>query len=346
MPPGARTLLSAGPNGLWYFAWIERAYGPVERHIAVEAYVPEPAGLPANVEWVDADIAEGAKAVLDEEVDLLFSGQNIEHLWPEQLVSFLSEANRVIRRGGWLVVDSPNRNMTAHYRWSMSEHTVELTPEEASHLLTLAGFAVRNLRGLWLCRRRGVFLPLDPNPAMVADDNLQRLMGAWDRPEDSFLWWAEAQKVGEVDREAVRAEINRIYERNWEERVNRSGPGDAAEPNSAGDTASLPRGATGYVSIGPYMPLPAGHWSLTKQIRWSEYAPGNGALCTLEVVADGKVIASTTVDASEPDGARLVASEVDLDKLAFAVHTRVHSPGVARLDVPFALSIQPPPWRT
>jgi len=114
MPPGARTVLSVGASGPWYFDWFARAYGHVERHIGVEAFLPCPVELPENVEWLASDLAgpDGVAAVLSGTVDLVFSGQNIEHLWPEQVVAFLVESNRVLRSEGWLVVDSPNRNLT------------------------------------------------------------------------------------------------------------------------------------------------------------------------------------------------------------------------------------------
>ena len=81
---GARTVLSVGASGAWYFDWFDRAYGAVERHIAVEAFLPRPDELPENVEWLAADLAgpDGVASVDSGSVDLVFSGQNIEHLWP------------------------------------------------------------------------------------------------------------------------------------------------------------------------------------------------------------------------------------------------------------------------
>src|ERR1017187_4034884 len=78
MPEGAETLLSAGPNGSWYFDWVEKEYGKVKRHIGVEAYLPDPAGLPENVEWIAADLAgPGGVAVVESgTIDLVLSGQN------------------------------------------------------------------------------------------------------------------------------------------------------------------------------------------------------------------------------------------------------------------------------
>ena len=66
--------------------------------------------------------------------DLVFSGQNLEHLWPDEVSGFLLEAARVLRPGGHLVVDSPNRLLTAPLNWSHPEHTIELTLAEVAKM--------------------------------------------------------------------------------------------------------------------------------------------------------------------------------------------------------------------
>jgi SAM-dependent methyltransferase len=349
MPPGAHTVLSVGPNGTWYFDWIEESYGAIKRHIAVEAYVPKPEGLPDNVEWVAADIAsaEGVPAVSDSSIDLVFSGQNIEHLWPDQMISFLVEANRVLPPGAWLVLDSPNRNFTRQYRWSMAEHTVELTPTEAAQLLELAGFEVTKMRGLWLCRQGEELLPLHPDPSPVAESNMKRMMLSASRPEDSFLWWAEARKVAEPDESAIRLEVLRLFGENWKERINRLVPHDAGYINDAGDGTRAPKGQVGYLAIGPYMPLPPGRYLFGIDVMWSESESPDEPVASVEVVADERCLASAEVRAGpKPDGRTRVTCEVDNEALAFAVHIRVRSTGAASVEVPFELSIDPEPWRT
>ncbi len=49
MPAGARTLLSAGCAGTWYFGWVEQCYGRVSQHIGIEFYSPRPTDLLDNV---------------------------------------------------------------------------------------------------------------------------------------------------------------------------------------------------------------------------------------------------------------------------------------------------------
>src|SRR5580692_4621286 len=84
MPPFAKRLLSAGCSGRWYFDWIEQCYGRVRQHIGIEFYSAKPGDLPDNVTWI-ANTASNMSDVADASVDLLFSGQNLEHLWPEEV---------------------------------------------------------------------------------------------------------------------------------------------------------------------------------------------------------------------------------------------------------------------
>ena len=263
MPPGADVVLSAGANGLWYFEWFDQEYGPVKHHIGVEAYMPRPDGLPDNVEWVEADLAapEGVAAVGTGSVDLVFSGQNLEHLWPDQTVAFLVESNRVLHDDGLLVVDSPNRALTEAYQWSMAEHTVELEPSEAVSVLGLAGFAVDRMKGLWLCREAGRLLPLDPTSAMFGPGGYARRVAmATARPEDSFIWWAEARKVGRPDPVALRRAVTGIFESAWAERVARVRPAGGTEIllGDGSPGVVMPRGTEGYALAGPFMALSPG----------------------------------------------------------------------------------------
>ena len=79
MPAGAGILLSAGCAGNWYFEWVERCYGRVENHIGLEYYTPKPDRLPANVTWI-ANTVSDMSDVATASCDLVFSGENLEHL--------------------------------------------------------------------------------------------------------------------------------------------------------------------------------------------------------------------------------------------------------------------------
>jgi SAM-dependent methyltransferase len=348
MPRGAQTLLSVGANGSWYFDWIEDHYGPVERHIAIEAYMPRPERLPGYVEWIAADIAapEGLPTVPDSSVDLLFSGQNVEHLWPAQMVSFFSEANRVLRDGAWLVVDSPNRAFTAPYRWSMGEHTVELTPAEAVHLFELAGFDVVKVKGAWLCEENGQLLSLDP-PAELAEA-VRRIAVAPNRPAQSFLWWIESRRRRAPDLDALRASVDEIFAEVWEERVNRlrlvdGAPAVMSDGRAAG---AMPKGAAGFIFMGPGFTLVPGTYEFFVELEWRDASNDGELLGFVEVVAGDEVVGRSDYWASAASGSVTLSCVVALDAVSFDVHVRLGTLGRAEVTAPLALRLSPDPWRT
>jgi SAM-dependent methyltransferase len=259
---GVRTLLSAGCAGRWYFDWIAEYYGAVERHIGVEYYSPEPEDLPAGVEWIRNTVGD-MSGVRTGEVDLVFSGQNLEHLSAEDVVAFLAEAHRVLRPGGHLVIDSPNRLVTARYGWSHPEHTIELTPSEAAELATLAGFDVRTVRGMWRCVADAddTMLPFD------ADDEAQRLLrtqSAVDDPDASFLWWLEAQRSDrDPDVEATRARLDEIYAEAWPEACNRlRNEIGILEQRDGVPWVAVDAGSHGAAVCGPPTALVPGAWTV------------------------------------------------------------------------------------
>src|SRR5215211_384359 len=186
MPPGARRLLSAGCSGAWYFDWIHQCYGDVSEHLGIEYYTPIPDDLPANVTWI-TNTASDMSDVATASCDLVFSGQNIEHLWPDEVVGFLAESARVLCSGGHLVIDSPNRAVTAPMNYSHSEHTVELTVDEIEEVVTLAGFEATKIAGIWLCQdpRTGRILPFNSNEPDADWSNTERLVAAYELPRHS-----------------------------------------------------------------------------------------------------------------------------------------------------------------
>jgi SAM-dependent methyltransferase len=351
MPPGARTVLSVGASGAWYFDWFARAYGEVDRHIGVEAFLSEPAELPDNVEWVAADLAgpDGVATVDSGSVDLVFSGQNIEHLWPEQVVALLAESNRVLRPQGWLVVDSPNRNLTEAYRWTMEEHTVELVPEEAARLLELAGFEVVTMKGLWLCRQDGELLELQPPGTVVgASEVLERMMKAARRPADSFVWWAEARKVAEPDVAGLEREVRAVFADHSKERVGRMRSNEGTPCTLADGRAgvSLEKGSSGYLFFGPYLPLRAGRYELAVELEWADCYDHDRPLGILEVVARDGPQGEALVLPSGTAGRTVVRYTLDLETLHFGVQARLRSTGTARLSAPLSLSVAPDPYQS
>ena len=271
MPPGAQRLLSAGCAGNWYFDWIEETYGRVPEHLGIEYYAPKPEGLPDNVTWI-ANTVSDMSAVSSASCDLVFSGQNLEHLWPEEVSGFLLESARVLKQGGHLVVDSPNRLLTAPLNWSHPEHTIELTLAEVTALIQLAGFDITATRGIWLCRdaRTGAVLPFDPNQPTPGWSITERLILARDRPDDSFIWWVEAVRNEQApDAVATHAMMADLFRKHWPERVQRllvSG-GHGSRQSAEGEWIESAAGQGGVMIYGPHMPLRAGRYRVTWQIK-------------------------------------------------------------------------------
>jgi len=213
LPPGARTVLSGGCAGSLYFDWFGANYPtPVERHIGVEAYTEKPHELPPEVEWIQRTLGD-LEPVGTGEVDLVFAGEVFEHMWPDEIAGFLREAHRALRPGGHLVLDSPNRRVTSALGWIHPEHTVEFTPGEATELLTLAGFDDVRVRGLWLCHDPGLgFIPVELDAGGPDWPPERRVAEAEERPDDAFVWWAEATRgERDPDRAALEARVHEIY---------------------------------------------------------------------------------------------------------------------------------------
>lgn len=332
MPPGARRLLSAGCAGRWYFDWIEQCYGRVPEHIGIEYYAPPPADLPDNVTWI-ANTASDMSDVADASCDLVFSGQNLEHLWPEEVAGFLAESARVLRPGGHLVVDSPNRTQTAPLNWSHPEHTVELTVPEIAELLELAGFEVTKTVGIWLCRdpRTGRVLPFDPNVADADWSVTERLIAAHDRPEDAMLWWLEARRTADAPRTAeIGRRMDEIFAAAWPERVQRLiVPGHATEARADGEWVLCPPGHGGTVFYGPYMPLRAGRYRCSFRLDPDPAADAPYAVCEAVAGTEARVLARCEVG----PGQREAVLDFALDALQFGMQFRCAGLGRAGFSV-------------
>lgn len=293
MPPGATTVLSAGCSGAWYFDWVEKAYGPVSRHIGIELYSPQPAGLPAYVEWLPNSVAK-MTGVASASVDLVFSGQNVEHLPPADLLGFLVESNRVLDNGKHLVIDSPNRAVTLAAGYIQPEHTLELTVPEICTMVELAGFQVTAVKGIWLCDRAAPSIDVTVIPADAVE--LQRRKDdATDRPLESFIWWLEAVKTGPPNVEALQKFIDVVFEvglpafldRRYQKQIGRmvGYPDPAVAVNS---------GENGYVVYGPYIPLVAGQYEVSVCLRVD--AAERSALLRLDVCSGTGSVTHASVD--------------------------------------------------
>ena len=325
MPPGARRLLSAGCAGTWYFDWVEHCYGRVAEHIGIEFYSERPHDLPANVTWI-ANTASNMEAVPDASCDLVFSGQNLEHLWGHEVAGFLVEAARVIRTGGHLVVDSPNRELTSPLNWSHPEHTIELTVPEIHRLLELAGFDVTKETGLWLCRdpKSRRVLPVDPNAQDPDWSFVERLVAAQAHPHDAFLWWLEGRRNGRPpDRAGIDALLAEAYREAWPERIQRLvvPAGRRLESRADGDWVVMPPGEGGVAMFGPNMPLRAGRHRVSFDIAPDPASSGVLGFVDLCVGPEPTILQRRDITA----GDRRITLEIELPSLAFGGQFRCFS---------------------
>jgi len=286
LPKGVAHFVSVGCAGTWYFEWIRDQCGPL-RHTGIEFYSPRPADLPDGVDWI-VNTAGNMEALRDQSADLLFSGQNIEHLWPEDIGNFLLESHRVLRDGGLLVIDSPNRRVTALLGWSHPEHTIELELAEVMELLDLAGFDVEHRAGLWLCSEpdTGAVLPFDEFSSGGPWPLTRRVAEAASHPESSFIWWVQARKRGrEPQPGRLRERIRQINEVAWPERLNRLksiiGQGFMHRGEAWFDSGGRP----GALLHGPYTALPPGRHSVTFTLEYVAAAPLETAVAIVQATA-------------------------------------------------------------
>ena len=281
LPKGARTFCSAGCAGRWYFDWVEEKYGDIPLHYGVELFSPKPEDLPANVRWIQNSVSDMFE-VPDEAVDILFSGQNVEHLYLQDLESFFREANRVVRTGGHLCIDSPNRLVSQDLGYTQPQHVLELSVQDIVDLIEASGFAIESVKGIWSCAN-GV-----ERFATVTDlsgDIEARRSAAEHDPQSAFIWWVVARKTGEVSSELT-ALVERIVTRSFPSFVAsrfRKLAGAVEEMEGTDIILRLAPADAGFVFYGPYVPLRAGEYQVTFDHRFES----NQGQISVDVVSAG-----------------------------------------------------------
>jgi len=328
VPKGAEVFLSAGCAGSWFFEWVQKCYGDIPRHIGLEYYVPRPDTLPANVEWI-ANTCSDMSGVADRSCDLVFSGQNLEHLWTDEAVGFFLEAARVTRPGGLLVMDSPNRGITEVLRtWVHPEHTVELTTAEAVEVTGMAGFDVAAVKGIWLGRdpNTGTVLPFEHADGLPLSLE-ERLIGGVGQPDHAFLWWIEARRADrEPDGAALRHRLTDIFRTAWPERASRSIVGvGRVETGPDGEWVVCPPATSGPLIFGPYMPLRPGRYRCTFELEAETNGMEARARCDVAAGESGTVLMWRDLHVGA--ARETVSFEFELAALQFGLQFRCYSLG-------------------
>ena len=302
LPQFSGTVLSAGCAGSWYFKWFEECTGHQGKHVGLELYSEEPTGLPANVDWISNSVGD-MKSIGDSSVDLLFSGQNIEHLPQQDLTGFLLESNRVVKDDGLLIIDSPNRSTTQHLGYVQIEHTLEVRANEAVELIEAAGFEVFEVHGIWLV--------IDPHSLRTFDifsckagelSYATRQNLASQNPDKSFIWWINARKKRPADENLVRQLSEQLFWRNYKGFVSARFDSKVGTTrwNWGGSVISIAVSEEGYALHGPYIPMAAGAYQASFHVKGSKEGQNEGAELTLDVVSSqgtrkhGKLILNST----------------------------------------------------
>jgi SAM-dependent methyltransferase len=86
----------------------------------------------------------------DASVDLVYSGQSIEHVTVEEGAIVLKQVARILRPGGHLALDTPNGRITRMQQEELidPDHKVEYTWPELAALIGDAGFEIEWAKGL------------------------------------------------------------------------------------------------------------------------------------------------------------------------------------------------------
>jgi hypothetical protein len=107
-----------------------------------------------------------------------------------------------------------------------------------TELLTLAGFEVEAVHGLWLCAQDGRVLQLEERLTDAALTTRRIALGD-DHVDQCFVWWINARRHSvDTDASRLRRRIDELFDEHWPVRVNRG-----IMANADDVVLPLPRGA-------------------------------------------------------------------------------------------------------
>ncbi len=328
LPKGAQTVCSAGCAGRWYFDWFESQYGPVDLHYGVELYLPKPDDLPPNVIWIKNSVSD-MRDVPTGSVDLLFSGQNIEHLYYNDIVGFLSESSRVVKEGGYLCVDSPNRLVTQELGYIQPQHVLELTSEDAAGLVEAAGFEVLQIQGIWSCARDGRRYG---DVTTMTPDAEHRRETATENPDQSFIWWLVARKRNAVQPAELKTTVERIVANKFAPFVAarfRKQIGTVHETEGTHTILKVGENDHGCVFFGPYIPLKEGRYVAEFLVKFCDRRGGVSVNITSD--AGRRVLATQHVVPMHIGEWSSIEVEFDVDGYIEGIETTLLTHGASAL---------------
>jgi hypothetical protein len=193
---------------------------------------------------------------------------------------------------------------------------------------------------MWLCINpdRGDILRFDELRAKGAWPVERRVTEAHGHPNESFSWWIEARKTSRAPDTARAVEtIDAIFRRAWPERVNRLMTMTGEPFELEGQSWQRSRGEPGVLVYGPYMPLPAGEYTVRFELRRdSSSSTGSAEIARLDVIgSNGQELAIVNICANQlsASGSTCVPLPFRLDTLTFGIQFRVIAMGTEHVMV-------------
>lgn len=118
----------------------------------------------------------------DGSVDLVYSGQSIEHVTPEEGALVLKEVARILKPGGYLALDTPNSRVTRLQQEEFvdPDHKVEYSWAELQRQIAGAGLAVDWAKGI---NYAGLSLAQD----RFMTEEVAANVGLFDEVEDCYI---------------------------------------------------------------------------------------------------------------------------------------------------------------
>jgi SAM-dependent methyltransferase len=126
----------------------------------------------------------------EEQFDLVWSGETIEHIEYDEALRMLGGVRRVLKPDGIFALDTPNRSLTAiqvgRENFTHPEHRYEYRAEELAELLRAAGFEIVRQLGL-------IHLPQTAKSGIFDAREFVANASINDDPTNSYVFYLEAK---------------------------------------------------------------------------------------------------------------------------------------------------------
>ena len=154
------------------------------------------------VSWGGTDIVYHYRSMsdlspfADASVDLVFSGESIEHVSQEEAEKTFEHVRRILKPGGWFVLDTPNRRVTRLHvgddAFVHPEHKHEYFVDELAAVWDRFGFTPAFVKGL-------VHMPRSVARGEFLQDELFANPSVNDDAERSYLFAVALRRDGAAD---------------------------------------------------------------------------------------------------------------------------------------------------